>query len=267
MERENSKLTLGEAAARYLAGLSAEAREESQPELHRFARWFGRERLLSGLSAPEVANYAERLSQSGTDYARKLEMVRAFLACARKAGWSQTNLGVHLKVRRGKSSAPVGGRGPVETVPLTRQGYAELEAELASLKNRRPELIEEIRRAAADKDFRENAPLAAAREQRGHLEGRIQELEATLRAASIVGEEPRSGARVSLGDDVVLCELSSGEELRYQVVTPREVDPIRGKISSASPLGKGLLGKGEGEEVEVTAPAGKIRYRISKIMR
>jgi len=267
-DREIKNMTLGEAAALYLAGLAPEKREESQAEVHRFTRWFGRERPLHRIAAPEIANYAERLSLSDTDYARRLELVRAFLAHARKAGWSQTNLGVHLKARKGKSgNQMVGRQGPAETVPLTRQGYAELQAEVTELKRRRPLLIEEIRRAAADKDFRENAPLAAAREQRSHLEGRIKELEATLKAAVIIDKEKKSGVRASVGDSLVVHELSSGEELRYQIVAPREVDPARGKISSASPLGKVLVGKEEGDVVEVTAPAGKIRYQIKQITR
>jgi transcription elongation factor GreA len=265
-DEASSALTLGEAATQYLTGLPPEGQEESRPEVQKFVRWFGRERLFPRLSAPEVANYAERLSLSDTDYVRKLELVRAFLAYAKRAGWSPTSLGVHLKAKKGKPGSSAAGRqGPAETVPLTRQGYTELQAELTELKNRRPELIEEIRRAAADKDFKENAPLAAAREQRGYLEGRIKELEATLKVASIIDEEQKSGARVSVGANLVLRELSSGEELHYQVVTPREVDPARGKISSASPLGRVLMGKEEGEVVEVTAPAGNRLYRIEQI--
>jgi transcription elongation factor GreA len=268
MAETETDLTLGEAAARYLAALEPAKREESQAEVNRFTRWFGPEKRLSRLTPPEVANYAERLSLSDIDYARRLELVRAFLTHAKKAGWGQVNLAVHLKARKGKagSLAPV-KQGPAETVPLTREGYAELQQELAELKRRRPQLIEEIRRAAADKDFKENAPLAAAREQRGHLEGRIKELESTLKVAVILDQEKKPGFKVSVGDSLVVHELASGEELNYQIVAPREVDPARGKISSASPLGKMLVGKQPGDIVEVTAPAGKLHYRIERIAR
>ena len=258
--------SLGEAASLFLAKLPPGERGVSQPEVYKFVRWYGWERSLAGLSAPEVANYAERLSLSDTDYSKKLELIRAFLAYAKKVGWSKTNLGIHLKAKKAKAGAlALARRGLPETVPLTQQGYAELEAELAALKRKRPQLIEEMHRAAADKDFRENAPLAAAREQRGHLEGRIRELEETLKTATIINEDQKSTLKINIGDSLVLCDLASGEELRYKIVSPREVDPTRGKISSASPLGKTLLGRGEGETVEVTVPAGKLRYQIKRV--
>lgn len=258
--------SLGEAARLFLATLSPEEREISQPEVYKFVRWYGWERPLAGLTAPEIANYAERLSLSDTDYSKKLELIRAFLAYAKKVGWSKTNLAIHLKAKKVKAESTLLVRqGLLENVSLTQQGYVELEAELAALKSKRPQLIEEMRRAAADKDFRENAPLAAAREQRGHLEGRIRELEETLKAATIIGEEQKSDLKANIGDSLVLCDLASGEELRYIIVDPREVDPTHGKISSASPLGRALIGRGEGEIVEVAVPAGKLRYQVKRV--
>ncbi|OGO05975.1 MAG: hypothetical protein A2Z76_03245 [Chloroflexi bacterium RBG_13_56_8b] len=150
---------------------------------------------------------------------------------------------------------------------LTRQGYDELKAELAELKSRRPKIIEDIRRAAADKDFRENAPLDAAKEERGYLEGRIMELEATLRSATIIDEKQKAAPKVSMGNSIVLCDEASGEELRYTIVGPREVDPTKGKISSHSPIGKAVIGRTQGDTVEITAPAGKLRYRLLQIER
>ena len=259
---------LGEAAGLFLAKLSPEKREVSQPAVHKFVRWYGRDRPLAGLTAPEVANYAERLSLSDTDYNKKLELIRAFLSYARKAGWSRLNLATHLKAKKVKADSVSSAKQDLpEVIPLTRQGYAELEAELAALKDKRPQLIEEMRRAAADKDFRENAPLAAAREKRGHLEGKIRELEETLKAATIIDEGKKSNLKINIGDRFILSDLASGEELHYRLVNPREVDPIQGKISGASPLGKVLVNRGEGETVEVTVPVGKLRYQIKRIER
>jgi transcription elongation factor GreA len=258
--------SLGEAASLFLAKLSPGEREVSQPEVYKFVRWYGWERFLAGLTAPEVANYAERLSLSDTDYAKKLELIRAFLTYAKKTGWSKINLAVHLKTKKVKAGAPPSVRqGLPEAISLTQQGYAEIEAELAELKRKRPQLIEEMRHAAADKDFRENAPLTAAREQRGYLEGRIRELEETLKGATIVNEAQKSGLRVNIGGRVVLADPNSGEELRYMLVDPKEVDPTQGKISCVSPLGKALIGRGEGETVEVAVPAGKLRYQIKQV--
>jgi transcription elongation factor GreA len=140
-----------------------------------------------------------------------------------------------------------------------------LERELGDLKNQRSQVIEEMQKAAADKDFRENAPLAAAREQKSHLDGRIKELESTLNQAKIM-EEGRHTSRAKLGDTVVLCDLSSGKESSYTLVDPREANPATGKLSVASPLGKAILNKEKGQTVEVVAPAGTFRRRIENIL-
>jgi transcription elongation factor GreA len=265
---DSQNVTLGEAAGRFLARLSAGEREASQPEVYRFARWYGWERPFANLAAPEVASYAEQLSLSDTDYARRLELVRAFLAWAKKEGWSRTNLATHLKAKKVKSELQAAARKvKTEPISLTQQKHDEMEAELAALKKRRYELIDEMRRAAADKDFRENAPLHAAREERGHVEGRIRELEGTLKAATIIGGKREPALKTGIGDSVVLCDLASGAEMCYRLVDPREVDPLRGKISSASPLGKALMGRCDGEVVEITVPAGKLRYQIKQIKR
>lgn len=264
----NQSLSLGEAAGRFLASLSPEERGVSQQEVYRFVRWYGRERSFAGLTAPEVANYAEQLSLSDTDYIKKLELIRGFLVYARKEKWTNTNLAAHLRLRKGKNQALSSiRRGSAETILLTRQGYAELEAELSALKTKRPEVIDEIRRAAADKDFRENAPLEAARQEHGQLEGRIRELEGTLKSAMVIDEKGKSALKVSIGDSVVLRDLASGEEWRYTLVSPKEVDPTKSRISSLSPIGRAIIGQNQGKIVEVTVPAGKLRYEIKQIGR
>ena len=261
-------LSLGEAANHFLADLPPGERGAGQQEIAKFVRWFGGERPLTGLTAAEVANYAERLSISDTDYIRKLELVRIFLIYAKKKGWSKSNLGTHLRAKKGKTRPrSLSRQGSPETILLTQQGYAELKAELVDLQSKRLEVIDEIRRAAADKDFRENVPLAAARERSGQLQGRIMELEETLKLAVIIDRQEQVALRVSIGDSVILSDLDSGEELRYMLVSPREVDPTRGKISSASPIGQAVIGREPGEIVKVAAPAGKLQYQIKQVER
>jgi transcription elongation factor GreA len=88
-----------------------------------------------------------------------------------------------------------------------------------------------------------------------------------LKAATIIGEKREPALKTGVGDSIVLSDLASGEELRYMIVDPREVDPAKGKISIASPLGKALIGRSDGEVVEITAPAGKLRYQIKRVER
>jgi transcription elongation factor GreA len=140
-----------------------------------------------------------------------------------------------------------------------------MEAELTALQDERPKAIAEMRKAAADKDFKENAPLDAAKERRGWIEGRIMDLEAILKTAVVVDGQQRASLRVGIGDNVVLCEVNSVGELCYMLVSPREADAVRGKISSASPMGRALIGKEQGEMVEIEAPVGKLHYQIQRI--
>lgn len=268
MNSGSRNLSLGEAATRFLASLPPGGKGISQQEVYRFVRWYGWERALAELTAPQVASYAEHLSLSDTDYIKKLELIQAFLVYAKKEGWIKSNLATHLKAKKGKAGLQSSfRRGSPETISLTQPGYAALEAELTTLKSKRSEAIDEVRRAAADKDFHENAPLEAAREQRSHLEGQIIELEETLKSAVVIGEKQKVALTVSVGDSIILRDLASGEELHYIMVNSREVAPTGGKISSVSPIGKAIIGRGQGEIIEVIAPAGKLRYQIKQIGR
>jgi transcription elongation factor GreA len=265
---EKQDMNLGDCAAQYLEKLSVKEKDTNQVEVYKFARWCGWEKPFSRLAGPAVASYAEQLSVSDIDYAHRLEMVRAFLAYAKKAGWSQTNLGIHVKTKKGKN-APVAPRprNVQEPVALTKQKYDELKVELDDLKAKSLKLMRDIQTAAADKDFRENAPLHAAREERGHVEGRIKELDEMFKAATIIDEKKEPTLKSGVGDTIILTDLASGQELRYRIVDPREVNASKGKISIASPLGKALLGKQGGQEIEIVAPVGRLRYKIIRIER
>ncbi len=260
--------SLREGVPQYLKKLSAEDLEIGQSVLVKFTRWLGQNLTFDRLAPPAVASYAEQLSPSDTDYQKKLEIIRGFLAFARKNGWSATNLGTHVKTRKSKGRTvrtPAGrSQGPVA---LSRERYEEMNDELVSLKDRSLQLVAEIQRAAADKDFRENAPLHAAREERGYVEGRIRELEEGLKNVVILDDNKSSSAKSTVGDCLILCDLQTGEDCKYVIVDPREVDALKGKISLASPLGKALLGKREGESVEIKAPRGTLRFKIKTIER
>ncbi len=259
--------SLGEAATSFLATLPPKEGEAGQQAIYQFVRWYGWEHPFAELTPREVADYAAQLSSLHTSYLKNVEMVRAFLSYARKQGWNKVNLAAQLKPRKAKPTLPSSSKRDTSLTSLTQQGYDELKAELAQLKSRREKVIEDIRQAAADKDFRENAPLDAAKEERGHLEGRIMELEATLKSSTIIDEKQKTAPSVSVGSTIVLRDEASGEELHYTIVSPREVDPTRGKISSNSPIGKAVIGHSVGDIVEITAPAGKLRYRLLLIER
>lgn len=146
---------------------------------------------------------------------------------------------------------------------LTVEGSARLRAELDELTRvRRPDVIARIRTAKEHGDLKENAEYAAAREEQSFLEGRVQALEARLRTALIV-DAPAAGARVGLGSQVTVED--DGDTVTYTIVGASESDPTSGRISSASPVGRALVGHDVGDEVIVRTPAGERRYLIVAI--
>jgi transcription elongation factor GreA len=155
------------------------------------------------------------------------------------------------------------------TTVLTPDGHKLLVTELEDLKAQRPEISDEIRRAAADKDVRENAPLEAARERQGMVEARIRQLEAILSDATIMDgdsdESPKALRTIRMGSKIQIKEMSSEREFSYQVVSAPEANPREGKLSAESPVGKSILGKKEGEEVKVGTPRGIMNYLILRI--
>jgi transcription elongation factor GreA len=250
--------TLTEAANIFLASLPPEDKEKAQIEVYNFVRWLGLSRKASGLNPLDIEEYAEQITPSAA------APVRSFLSYIHKKGFTGVSLASHLRVKKPSSKTAAPAQQPKIPSTLSAEGYARLKAELASLKSQRSEVTREIHRAAEDKDFSENVPFQAAREHKSHLEGRIQELELILKSARLIGET-ESTAQVKIGNAVKLRDLSSGKELRYTLVDPREADPARGMISIASPLGKALLDKQKGKTVTVTAPAGTFSYRVEDI--
>jgi transcription elongation factor GreA len=257
-------VSIAEAAQRYLASLRPKARQEQAPEIWRFVEEMGRDTPLTRLRPVDLERYSERNS-TAADAQRRLEAVRGFMNFARRQGYITDNLGAHVRIRRTTATGtattdPAAG----ERVEITAEGRAALERELEELRAQRPRIAEALRAAMADKDFRENAPLDAAREQQAHLEARIRELESILKRAVIV-ERPLAMNVARMGSRVRLRDLESGREVTYILVGPGEVSPAEGKISVSSPVGRALMDRAEGEEVLVEAPARTFRYRIEKI--
>ena len=145
---------------------------------------------------------------------------------------------------------------------LTKEGLEKLKAELQELKEvKRPKNIDMIKEAREMGDISENAMYDAAREEQGFIEGRITELEEILRTA-VITEATKKGI-IGVGSKVTV-HIDGGEET-FHIVGAPEADPVNKKISHESPLGVSMLGKKIGEQVEVEAPMGKLKYTILKI--
>lgn len=251
--------TLAQAADAFLAHLPPEQRGKVQAEVLKFVRWLGSSRQVQDISPVDVASYGEQITPSAA------KPLRSFLTYTRKKTSGNVALAPHLRAKKTSLKTVTVWQGSLTQVTLTAEGHAKLERELANLRNQRAQVIEDIQKAAADKDFRENAPLAAAREQKAHIEGRIKEIESTLNQAKIIGED-QDTTTAKLGDTVVLRDLSSDKEFTYTLVDSREANPIKGRLSVASPLGKAISGKQIRQTVEVAAPAGTFHCRIESIV-
>ncbi len=258
------EVSLSEAAARYAETLKTASRQQAMVELGRFVKWFGGEEPLVRLRGHDVSLYAEILGPTAPDTTRRAGYIRDFLAFLKKAGLTESNLAPHLRLRKaGKSAAGVSARQE-DTVELTQEGVDSLRSELGSLMEQRALVRDEIRRAMLDKDFRENAPLDAAKDKQGHTEARIREVESMLKRAVVV-DGAGHGGRVKVGTTVIVRNLDGGGTSRFIIVGPTEANASEGKISSVSPVGKALLHQMVGAEVEVSVPRGVMRFRVEEI--
>ena len=154
-----------------------------------------------------------------------------------------------------------------DRVVLTKQGATKLREELDRLKKvERPRVIQAIAEARAHGDLSENAEYHAAREEQSFLEGRIRQLEGSLSGAEIIDPVAlNAGSRVVFGAHVTIYDVETEAETSYQIVGELEADLDQGQISVASPIAKALLGKEEGDEVVVNAPAGEKIYEIVSV--
>ncbi len=259
---------LADALNQYLASLKPDAHnKDGHQELSRFVRWCGRDRDVLELTPPEIGEYAESAGIWGADSAQKLKPVKSFLAYLTKIGLTEIGLATHLKSTRSKKGPQqVQLRNSPEQAELSPEGFTNLQSRLGVLKEERMKVVGDIQRAMADKDFRENAPLDAAKERQGLVEASIRELENILVNAVVASSnEDDTEPRIKLGRKVTIQEVGSNKELRYVLVDPREADLTAGKISNASPVGRGLMDKLVGDEVHVSTPRGTAHYVILKI--
>ena len=153
------------------------------------------------------------------------------------------------------------------TIPITKRGAEKLKAELHRLKTvDRPWVINAIAEARAQGDLSENAEYEAAKDRQGFIEGRIQEVEGKLSAAQVIDPGAvDAGGRVVFGATVDLEDEDSGDKVTYQIVGEDEADLKQGLVNISSPIARALIGKEQGDSVEVRAPGGNKYFEIAAI--
>jgi transcription elongation factor GreA len=153
----------------------------------------------------------------------------------------------------------------MEKIPMTRGGFIALDEELKQLKSvERPAIIRAIAEGREHGDLSENAEYHSAREKQSFIEGRVKELEAFISLAEVIDPTKFSGA-IKFGATVDLVDEDSGEEKTFQIVGETEANIERNLLNIRSPLARALIGKDEGDSVDVVTPGGKRSYEIISI--
>lgn len=153
-----------------------------------------------------------------------------------------------------------------EKVPMTKEGQARLREELKKLRETElPQVIKDIATAREHGDLKENAEYHAARERQGMIVARISHIEGSLNRAEVIDPAKIKSSKVQFGAQLVLSNVDTGDEIKYQIVGPDESNLDEGRISVASPLAKALLGHVVGDEVTVKLPVGSRNYEILDI--
>ncbi|MFV0302056.1 MAG: transcription elongation factor GreA [Paracoccus sp. (in: a-proteobacteria)] len=153
----------------------------------------------------------------------------------------------------------------MEKVPMTRNGHQALDKELAQLKSaERPAVIRAIAEAREHGDLSENAEYHAAREKQGFIDGRIKDIEGLLSRAEVIDTSKLSGSN-KFGAIIAIVDEDTEEEKTYQILGEPEADIERGRLNIRSPLARALIGKEEGDSVDVVTPGGQKSYEILSV--
>jgi transcription elongation factor GreA len=242
---------------------------------NRFVRHYidyaGGETIVDTISRSRVESYVtENILKGHTGFDPNAEervlALKVWFQFLKKKKYTEVNLGNIIRAPR----KPRGAIARTKAKPnssenqVTAEGFNELKQELENLQAVTPRLRQDVALAREDKDFRENAPLDAAREALAFNLGRITEL-TTILDNAVVSEEVSVDGSAMLGSLVSISNLDDEKQYEYTLVSAHEANPSLRKISIESPVGKELLHRRVGEEITVTAPVGKIRFRVEKV--
>lgn len=271
LTNDDQQLSIAEAISRFVDHQKdSKQAMQGQQELLRFQARIGKDKPITTLHAIDVGDYAKWTSENVENPAIRLDPVKKFLTFANRRGWTEISLARYAAAprrnrRRFQNADPSGVSYGAPTARLSEERHAELQAELQRLRDEVPLIREAIRVARSDGDIRENAPLDAAREQQQMVERRIRQLEHDLERVEIVDASNADTGWVSIGSKVTLHDLDSDQERVFTLVDVREADVANGKISTVSPIGQALMGRGAGDEVSIATPRGSVQYRIASI--
>ncbi len=151
------------------------------------------------------------------------------------------------------------------SIPISVEGFRQLEKELERLKSERPAVIQAIKEAREEGDLSENAGYDAARERQSMLEAKISHIESRMAQFQVINIDTLKDDKAIFGATVELEDLDTGESKTYTLLGPDEADYANGSISIQSPVGRALLGREAGDEITVDAPRGRISYEVISV--
>ena len=261
------------------AGRKLSAEEASR--LRKFITWCGISTSVEAIQPFRIEEFLQLQMNTSAQPRSYMPALKAFFAFAHQQGAIASDPMKVVKLPRGsgttarKTAAPaqVSARASAPSaanrdnvVYVSRSQHEQMQTELERLRNEeRHKVSQLLHDAIKDGDLSENAAYDDAKMRQGMLEARIRELEAKLRNVELIEDQDRSAGSVAVGSHVQLEELGSGDNIEYHIVGPEETDPGNGKISHLSPVGRAIMGRAPGEEVEVTTPAGAMRYRVLSV--
>lgn len=263
-----SNVTLHTALHDYMKSLKPDQRLGSATSyVERYVDRVGRDFMVATLSGSRVEGYAEQwIKPTDPAAGEQVQALKAWFAFLKKKNYTVQNFGIHIRVRK-VAGRTTGSEVRLEEAPveMTAEGLDALRRELEALNARKPEIVAAITAAREDKDFRENAPLDAAREALAFHDQRVKQVEAALKRAVVV--ESSVDDKAVVGSMVTVLRLDTEVEATYKLVSANEAKSTENKISVESPVGKQLLGKRPGDEVQVAAPRGAIEYRVKAVQQ
>lgn len=252
----------------YVKTLKPDQRRQQEQYVRRYVEFMGEDFRVSQLTGSRVESYAEsQIRPTDPNAQERVAALKAWFQFLKKKEYITDNHGIHIRVRKTPGRGPLKSaavRAQEASMQMTPEGLEALQAELAAIEATIPGMETAIAAAREDGDLRENAPYHAAREALAFQTNRKQQIQSALKRAVVV-ERSGTDDRSAVGSMVTVTRMDKGETLVYKLVGAREANAGERKISVESPVGKELLGRRAGDEVQVSVPSGLIRYRIDAV--
>lgn len=264
-----AQVTLGDALSEYLQSLKPDVLHQYEMFVRKYVEHAGPETAVTDLSGSRVESYAEfSIKHTDPNAAQRVAALKSWFQFLKKKNYAAANYGVHIRLRKPANSRIPGAvqvRLQAPPIEMTAEGIEDLKREFEDLETKIPDLIKSVEVARSDGDLRENAPYHAAREALAFADNRKKQIEEALKRAVVVDRSTKDQDLAAVGSTVAVTLLDKNFQVTYQLVGPREANAAEKRISVDSPVGRVLLGCRVGQEVEVSAPQGVMRYRIDAI--